>query len=356
MTTPEREFYARAFALAGLFVLAYLLYLLLAPFFGPIAWALFIAFLVQPLHRWLTRKLGGRAGVSAAILVVVTLFVVLGALTGLGAAFGKEVAELARQVQLFVVEHKPTAASDLASLPYVGGALAWLEENTGVSFAQMQAWAVEGAQAVLKALAGLGRAAFLGALGTVIGFGLMMFILFFAIRDSARWVDVLRALVPMSARERARLFDHLASVTRAMVYGTGVTALVQGALVAIGFAVVGLPSPIVFGVLAALAALIPLVGTPAVWVPAIIVLAAQERWGAALFMTLWGVFVVTIDNFLRPWLVAGRADVGTLTVFIGVLGGVGAFGPIGVFLGPLVLALAIALVRFAVEATPRSTS
>jgi predicted PurR-regulated permease PerM len=153
----------------------------------------------------------------------------------------------------------------------------------------------------------------------------------------------------MSAGERARLFDHLASVTRAMVYGTGVTALIQGALVAIGFAIVGLPSPIVFGVLAALAALVPLVGTPVVWVPAVIVLALQGRWYAALFMLAWGGFVTTIDNVLRPWLVSGRAEIGALTVFIGVLGGVSAFGPIGVFLGPLVLALVIALVRFTLE-------
>jgi predicted PurR-regulated permease PerM len=158
-----------------------------------------------------------------------------------------------------------------------------------------------------------------------------------------------RALVPVDEEEKSRLFGHLASVTRALVYGTGVTALVQGALVAIGFAAVGLPSPVVFGVIAALAALVPLAGTPLVWVPAVIVLAVQGRWGAALFMGLWGGFVVTIDNFLRPWLVSGRAQVDALTVFIGVLGGVSAFGPIGVLLGPLVLALAIALVRFTLE-------
>jgi predicted PurR-regulated permease PerM len=142
-------------------------------------------------------------------------------------------------------------------------------------------------------------------------------------------------------------------VTRALVYGTGVTALVQGALVGMGFAFVGLPSPVVFGVIAALAALIPLLGTPVVWVPAVIVLAAQDRWGAALFMVIWGAIVVTIDNFLRPWLVSGRARIEPLTVFIGVLGGVSAFGPVGVFLGPLVLALAIALVRFSLEGQER---
>src|SRR5690606_37464189 len=132
----------------------------------------------------------------------------------------------------------------------------------------------------------LGRQAVLGALGTVIGFTLMMFILFFAIRDGASMFLALRALVPMPRDERARLFAHLASVTRAMVYGTGVTALVQGALIAIGFSFVGLPSPIVFGVLAALFAIVPLMGTPVVWVPAAIYLAAQGRWTAALFLAV----------------------------------------------------------------------
>jgi len=112
---------------------------------------------------------------------------------------------------------------------------------------------------------------------------------------------------------------------------------------------VGFPSPIVFGVVAALCALVPMLGTPIVWVPAVLVLAAQQRWGATLFLLIWGIFVVTIDNFLRPWLVAGRAEVHALTVFIGVLGGVTAFGPVGMIAGPLILALVIALVRFAVE-------
>ena len=77
-------------------------------------------------------------------------------------------------------------------------------------------------------------------------------------------------------------------------------------------------------------ALVPMAGTPFIWVPAVLVLAAQERWYAAVFLLIWGSLVATVDNVLRPMLVAGRAQVGTLTVFIGVLGGVSAFGPIGV--------------------------
>jgi predicted PurR-regulated permease PerM len=315
----------------------------------PIAWALFIAFLLHPLHRWLTRRLRGRAVVSAAALTVFTVLMVLGPLGALGATFAAQLTDLARNAQQFAVEHRPANFAELGEVPVIGPALAWVQQTTGVTLAQIQAWAVEAAQAILKALAGLGRAAFLGALGTVIGFALMMFILFFAIRDSERMFRALRELVPLEEREKRRLFDHLASVTRALVYGTGVTAIVQGTLIALGFAVVGLPSPVVFGVLAALAALIPLVGTPVVWVPAVIVLAAQGRWTAALIMLVWGGFVTTIDNFLRPWLVSGRAEIGALTVFLGVLGGVAAFGPIGLILGPLVLALALALIRFSLE-------
>jgi predicted PurR-regulated permease PerM len=347
--TSDQLFYARTFALLTLALLAYLLFQILQPFFAPIAWALFIAFLLQPLHTWLVRKLRGRASTSAALLTLATLLILVGPLTALGAAFAAQAAELLRYAQEFAVEHKPAEPSDLAALPVVGPAVAWLQDSVGISLAQIQSWAVEGARTVLKALASLGRLAVLGALGTVVGFVMMMFILFFAIRDVRSMFVTLRELIPMSVRERARLFTHLAAVTRAMVYGTGVTALAQGALIAIGFAIVGLPSPIVFGVLAALLALVPLAGTPVVWLPAALVLALQERWYAAIFLLIWGGLVATIDNVLRPMLVSGRAQVGTLTVFIGVLGGVSAFGPIGVILGPLVLALIIALVRFTLE-------
>jgi len=349
MQNTERGFYGRAFALLLLLGLGYLLYLVLSPFFAPIAWALFIAFLIHPLHRWLSRRLGGRAWLSAALLTALVLVLVLGPLTGLGAAFGKQAADLTRYVQQLVVEHKPSDPSDLESLPFIGPAVAWLQDTVGLSLAQIQAGSVEAAQAILKTLANIGRAAFLGALGTLVGFVLMMFILFFAIRDGRRWADIARELVPMSPPERKRLFEHLGSVTRAMVYGTGVTAVVQGILVGIAFAIVGLPSPLVFGVLAAFAALVPMAGTPVVWIPAAIVLAAQGRWGAALFIVIWGAFVATIDNFLRPWLVAGKAEIAALTVFLGVLGGVAAFGPIGVFMGPILLAAAIALIRFSLD-------
>ena len=347
----DSQFYSRTFALIALLTVAYLLYLVLAPFFAPIAWAFFIAFLLHPTHAWIVRR-SGRPTASAGLLTAFTLVILVGPLAALGAAFATQVADLLKYAQQFASEHRAPTPADLADVPIVGTALAWLDTNAGISLAQVQTWAVQVARTVLGSLASLGQKAFLGALGTVIGFLLMLFILFFAIRDGRGMFAALRELVPISRDDRAHLFGHLASVLRAMVYGTGVTAIVQGILIGIGFAVAGLPSPIVFGVLAALFALVPMAGTPVVWVPAVVALALQQRYVAAVALLAWGGFVVTIDNFLRPWLVSGRAQVSTLTVFIGVLGGVAAFGPIGIFLGPLVLALAIALIDFALSRTP----
>ena len=338
-----------------LVILGYLLYLILWPFFAPIAWALFIAFLLYPLNAWLVHKFNGRRSSAAALLTLATLVIVLGPLTALGAAFATQVAELIGYAQRLASDHGPAELADLSTLPVIGPGLTWLQETAGVSFEQLQGWAIEGARTVLQALASLGRALVLGALGTVVGFIIMMFILFFAIRDGHELAATFRALIPLSDAHKARLFTHLASVLRAVFYGSGVTALIQGTLVAIGFAIIDLPSPIVFGVLAALFALVPMAGTPVVWVPAVLVLAAQQRWGAAIFLLVWGGVVATLDNFIRPWLVSGRAEVGTLTVFIGVLGGVSAFGPIGVFLGPLILSLVIALVRFTLELRSTTT-
>jgi predicted PurR-regulated permease PerM len=156
-------------------------------------------------------------------------------------------------------------------------------------------------------------------------------------------------LVPLEPQRRRKLIQYLAEVTRAVVYGHSLTALAQGALVGIGFAIVHLPSPLVFGVLAALAALLPGAGTGFVLIPAVLYLAFDGRWGAALFLALWSVGIGLCDNLLRPYLTRQHAAVSTLTVFVGVIGGLVAFGLIGLVLGPVLLSLIVALLRFAQE-------
>jgi predicted PurR-regulated permease PerM len=108
---------------------------------------------------------------------------------------------------------------------------------------------------------------------------------------------------------------------------------------------------VVFGAVAAVASLIPFVGTALVWVPAVGVLFLQGRWVAALFLAAWSVAVVSsADNVVRPLFISGRAQISTLPVFLGLIGGLSAFGPIGLVVGPVVVALTLALLRFAEEA------
>jgi predicted PurR-regulated permease PerM len=356
MDSPQRavpvrdRFYARTFALVTALLLGIALFKIVEPFIGPLLWALFIAFLLNPLHAWLTARLKGRAQLSSLLLTILTLIVVLGPLTALSAAFAAQVGDLLQTAQSTVADQTRNNVFDLTNVPWVRDALGWLDSTFGVNVAQVRGYVIEGSRTVLQSLASLGGKVFLGAIGTVFGFVLMVFMLFFFIRDGEEMVGTARELIPMSRQYKAKLFDHLATVTRAMVYGTGLTALIQGTLVGISFLIVELPSALVFGVIAAIAALLPFGGTALIWIPATIVLGAQGRWGAAIFMLLWGTLLVSlVDNIVRPMLVSGRAPVGTLTVFIGVLGGIAAFGAIGLFLGPVVLALIIALIRFALE-------
>lgn len=348
---PVRDrFYARTFALVTFLVLSVALSKIVQPFLGPLLWAIFIAFLLYPLHLRLTARLRGKSNGSAALLTALTFVIIIGPLTALSAAFAAQVGDLLQIFQDRVGGQTMGNVLNLTNVPWVQRGLEWLNDMFDIDLAQIRTWLTQGSREALQSLASLGGRAFVGAVGTVVGFVLMLFMMFFFIRDGEEMIDTLRELIPMSDAHKAKLFDHLAAVTRAMVYGTGLTALIQGALVGISFLIVNLPSPVVFGVVAALLGLLPFGGTAFVWGPATLVLAVQGRWGAAIFMLIWGTVLVSlVDNVVRPMLVSGRAKVGTLTIFIGVLGGLAAFGAIGLFLGPVVLALIIALIRFMLE-------
>jgi predicted PurR-regulated permease PerM len=177
----------------------------------------------------------------------------------------------------------------------------------------------------------------------------MLCLLFFFLRDGDAMIARVRDLIPLDEARKQRLFRRVSDVTRAIVLGTTLTALVQGVLVGIGFAIASLASPLVFGVLAALLSMLPVGGAAIVWVPAIAWLLYQGRWGFALFMLLWGLLLTGIESVLRPFLISGRGRISALAIFVGVLGGIPAFGAIGIVVGPVVLSLVLALVEFAEE-------
>jgi len=342
-------FYQRLVGVAGLALVAFLVYRIIEPFLGPIAWALFLGFLLQPAHARLTGWVRGHASVSALLLTLLVLVLFLGPMTLLALAFARQAAELAGRLQVWLGGQRDTSLEHIADVPVVGRLLQWLDQNLEISKAHVQTWLVDGSKSLFQELASYGGIAFMGAVGTVLAFTVMLFILFFIIRDGRAIARLGSTLVPLPAERRESLAERLSSVTRAVVRGTVLTSIVQGLMLGIGFALTGMPAPVVFGVLAAVLSVVPFGGTALVWVPALAALLIQGRYGQAVGILVVGVVVSSVDNFLKPFLISDRSPLPTVAVFIGVLGGLAAFGLIGLFVGPVVLALVLALIEFARE-------
>jgi predicted PurR-regulated permease PerM len=341
-------FYPRIFALVVAAVLGYALILIFAPFIGPMAWAAFLAFLLDPLNLRLRRRLSDRS-IAAGVLTILAPIVILLPLSALSIDFFAQISALLQKLQQSAAALDIKSLSDLQQFPWIARINVWLEVHSGISAEQIQSWLVSGTREVLRRAASMGGGFFLGALGSLFGFGIMLFLLFFFLRDGDAMLARVRRLIPLDEVRKERLFRQLSGVTRAIVVGTSVTAFLEGVLIGAGFSIAGLPSPVVFGVLAALLSMLPVGGAALVWGPAVIWLFIDGRWGYGIFMLAWGLLISGLDNVLRPWLISGRARISALAVFIGVLGGISAFGTIGLIAGPVVLSLALALVEFAEE-------
>lgn len=347
-------FYRRCFVIGTIAVLGYALLAILDPFWRALGWAALLAFLLYPLHVVLTRRLKGRAGRSAGIITALTPFFILAPLAIVGGVFARQVGNIIEYLRGLRIDSYTELVERLEQYRAVGPIARWIRENVSITTEQLQGWLVEGARTLFRSLALAGGNVVLGFVGTLVGFFLTLFLLFFILRDGRETFHRLKVLVPLEPGRREKLINHLASVIRAVVYGTVATALIQGTLVGIGFAIAGLPSPVVFGVLAALAAFIPAAGTGVVLVPAVIYLVVVGRYGAAIFLGIWSIIVGTSDNFLRPMLTARHAPVSTVAVFVGVIGGIAAFGFVGIVIGPVLLSLIAELLQFAEEAAERA--
>ncbi|HYL69954.1 MAG TPA: AI-2E family transporter [Candidatus Dormibacteraeota bacterium] len=344
----ESSFYRRCFQIATAAILAYLLYRVLEPLSGMLGWAVVLAFVLYPLQVRLTRRLKGRRALSAGTLTLLTPFVVLAPLAVLAGAFVGQVARLIDYLRNHSAASLPEVLDKLSGYPLIGGAVRWARANVAVSAEQLQSWLTDGAQTVLRSAAEMGGTVALGAIGSLVGFFMMLFMLFFLLRDGRQMLDAVTRLIPVESARRTRLINYLADVTRAVVFGSAVTALIQGVFVGVGFALVGLPSPVVFGVLGTIAAFLP-AGASAVLVPAVLYLAFTGRWGAAIFLIVWSALLWVVENVLRPLLTAHHAEVSTLAIFIGAIGGAAAFGILGLIIGPVLLSFVVALARFAQE-------
>ena len=190
-------------------------------------------------------------------------------------------------------------------------------------------------------------------LDVVLTFLMTLLLLFFFLRDGREMVRSALDLVPLEEDKRLSVLGHFRGMLQSIFRGSLLCALIQGATGGLGWAIAGLPSPFLAAAAMAVLSLLPVGGTALVWGPGAIACWVQGRTGMAIFLVAWGVLVVSTlaDNVLKPLLIGGAARIPTLVVFLGVFGGLGAFGLLGLFIGPMVLAFGLALLEILREAT-----
>ena len=312
-----------------------------APFLAALAWAVLIAYASWPLYARLRRTLGGREVLAAGVMTLLCALVLFAPLVGAAWAAQQEAGALYRATQDFLAA-PPAVPEWLKMLPALG---TWLEALRSEWLSQPEVLTAQAAEWFKARIGDL--AAVAGQIGKNLGKMVIALVaLFFVYRDWEHLSVQVRRVLARFLGERVHSYlAAVGSTTRAVVYGLLVTALVQGALAGLGYWVAGSSAPILLGLVTAVFALVPF-ATPIVWGSVGLWILLQGDTVAGVGVLLWGALVVSqIDNVIRPMVISANSKTPFLVVLIGVLGGVLAFGLIGLFLGPIVLAVLLAVWR-----------
>ena len=311
--------------------LLYFLYRVAAPFLPALTWAAILAIFFHPVHRRVCERLPGRSTPALASVAAVALLLI---------------APVAWLAPAFIVE----AIDAVGKLPTdrivetVERAVASIDARLPDGAGSVEDMASDAVRAVRNRLGQWSALAAGNILGFILDFIVLILAMFYLFRDGPRLVDFIRDVSPFGGDRHDRMVGEAIDMISVTISSGFVTAGVQGLLAGLVFAILGLPSPILWGVITALLAFLPLVGAWMVWLPAGVGLLLEGQMGRGIALLVLGVLLISlVDNVLRPWLIADRSQLNGLFVFVSILGGIQAFGLLGVVLGPLVAATAVGL-------------
>jgi predicted PurR-regulated permease PerM len=338
-TTWSRWFFA-----ACILYVLYLAYRLVEPYLVPIFLAVVLVVVAGPLYDLLLRWLGQRRALASAVscliifvILVLPFFFMAGVITAQALDLYNTVSHQLSTAQLQKLFDEGLGRLD----PY----LDYLRQHLGFDQAavvkHVGEWVKEVSNLLYSNLASLVK----GFTNVLISFVLILFVTFYLFMDGHRMGERLLALSPLPIELNQRIRDDFLASLRSTLKGTVVLAFIQGLGCGLGFWVFGVPNAPFWGTVMVFASVVPLVGTALVWVPACVYLLVLGHWGQAIGVGVWSLVVGTIsDNFLRPRLLGGSGSIHPLLTFFSVLGGLAAFGMVGLILGPLVLAMLLSLV------------
>jgi len=308
--------------------------LLTAPFLGALAGALALAILFAPLHARIEARLKHPS--LAAMMSVLTL-ALIGAVP---AAFMVErlVEEAATSAAFIQTKVASGAVQRLIDAhPRIAPIGTWIEHQLDLPamMANLATW-----------FSNVGASFVRGSVAQVLEVILTFYLLFYFLRDRHAARRMLHNLLPLTHLETDRLFARVVDTVRATIYGTAAMAAVQGTLGGLMFWILGLPTPLLWGLIMSLLSIVPVLGAFIIWIPAAIFLVLDGSWVKAVVLAVWGTVVVGgIDNILLPMLVGNRLRLHTVPAFISMIGGLILFGAPGFILGPLVVTVTMLLVE-----------
>jgi len=330
----------RRLLLLGLFLVSlYFVFLVIRPLIPGIAWAVVLVTAFYPLYTRVVRLLRGREWGAS---IVMSAFVAAAIVLPLSLAAVRIVRSIESVYRFFERRVASGDGPDPVQQIYgvLDGVRTFLGQYIDVSKIDLQASLVKGLQAIGTSLSDKTGALIGNALTTVLTVFVMLVTMTFLFKESRRIVEYVSKNLPLAEDDRARVLSEFQMVIQAVFYGVMLTALVQATLGGIGCALAGLPGPFTLGAAMFFCALLPIGGTALVWLPAAIYLIMKDHVVAGIFLIAWGTLVVsTIDNVLKPIFIKGRTRMHLLLVSFGIFGGLSAFGFIGLFVGPLVIAL-----------------
>jgi len=324
-------------------VLAVLCVLVMRPFIVPVIWAAIIVYATWPAHRRVVRLCRQRHGRAALITTLIVALALLVPLVWLALLVPDEVAAAVRAIRSYQASEAIRLPALVRAIPWLGDAAQQLLDRYVADPSSLRQLLGEWGQLYRSELLGMA-----GDVGRNIGkLAIAIVALFFLYRDgdslAHQAMHVARRFFGGRLDRYARA---AAAMIRAVVLGLVVTALIQGTVAGIGYAIFGVGAPVLLGLVTALASIVPVVGTFLVWGTVSVVLVAAGHFWPALGLLAWGtVLVHPVDNLLRPLLISNATQLPFLLVMFGVIGGLAAFGLVGVFIGPIVLALATTVWR-----------
>ncbi len=344
----KREQLFRYFFSGVFLFLLYQILHILSPFYTGILGAIVLVLIFFPLHRFILSKIGlSRPNLSSCLSTGVVILLIVLPFIIFTWFFIKEISTVLPVLERFgnTVQNwqQGGITFNFPAFKEIEDTLSGLLGLVQTNFQQM---VTDFLTRFIQFLTHIGKNLPKNAFLFFVNMMVMIFTLFFLFRDGPTLFHRFKELVPMDEKHKDVIAHQLYITVTSVVRGVFIVALAQGILAGIGYLVVGVTSPVVLAFATILTAIIPLIGAATIWLPVSIFYLAQGYTGHGIFLLLWGVLVVSlVDNFLRPILIGSRAKLPILFLFFGILGGIKVYGPMGIFLGPLVVALLIAFIK-----------